>query len=47
MRQRIDELEPLEAPSTLLLNEAAERVGALVVADEDGPAPRNSTSSAR
>jgi len=39
VRQRIDELEPLEAPGAFLLNEAAERVGVLVVDDEDVPAP--------
>jgi hypothetical protein len=39
VRRRIDELEPLDAPGAFLLNEAAERVGALVVDDEDAPAP--------
>jgi hypothetical protein len=39
LRDRIEELEPLAAPGAFLLNEAAERVGALVVEDEDEPAP--------
>ncbi len=39
VRQRIDELEPLDPPGAFLLNEAAERIGAFVVDDEDGPAP--------
>ena len=40
LRERIEELEPLAAPGAFLLNEAAERIGALVVDDEDEPAPR-------
>lgn len=39
LRDRLDALEPLEAPSVILVNEAAERVGAFVVADEDEPPP--------
>ena len=39
LRDRIEELEPLAAPGAYLLNEAAERVGVLVVDDEDEPAP--------
>jgi hypothetical protein len=39
LRDRIEELEPLAAPGAFLLNDAAERVGALVVAEEDEPAP--------
>jgi hypothetical protein len=39
LRDRIEELEPLAAPGAFLLNEAAERVGALVVDDADEPAP--------
>jgi len=39
LRERLDQLEPLEAPSVLLVNEAAERVGAIVHADEDEPPP--------
>ena len=40
LREALDDLEPLAAPSMLLVNEAAERIGALVVSDEDEPAPR-------
>ena len=39
LRERIEQLEPLAAPGAFLLNEAAERIGALVVADEDEPPP--------
>jgi hypothetical protein len=39
LRSRLDELEPLRAPSAFLVNDAAERIGALVVADEDEPPP--------
>ena len=39
LRDRIEELEPLAAPGAYLVNDAAERVGALVVAEEDEPAP--------
>ena len=39
LRDRLGELEPLDEPSTLLVNEAAERLGALVVSDEDEPPP--------
>jgi len=39
VRERIEELEPMTAPSAFLLNEAAERVGALVVGDRDEPSP--------
>jgi microcystin degradation protein MlrC len=39
LRDRITELEPLAAPGAFLLNDAAERVGALVVAEEDEPPP--------
>jgi hypothetical protein len=39
LRGQIEELEPLAPPSALLVNEAAERIGALVVADEDEPLP--------
>ena len=39
LREGIEELEPLAAPGAFLLNEAAERVGALVVDDEDEPPP--------
>ena len=37
LRERLDQLEPLPPPSTLLVNEAAERVGALLVVDEEEP----------
>jgi hypothetical protein len=40
LREALDGLEPLAAPSMLLVNEAAERIGALVVSDDDEPAPR-------
>jgi hypothetical protein len=39
LRGRMGELEPLESPSAFLVNEAAERVGALVVAGEEEPPP--------
>jgi hypothetical protein len=39
LRERLDALEPLQAPSAFLVNEAAERIGALIVADEDEPPP--------
>ena len=39
LRRRLEDLEPLPAPSTLLLNEAAERLGALLVTEEDEPPP--------
>ena len=39
VRDRLDELDPLTPPSAVLVNEAAERIGALVVSDEDEPPP--------
>ena len=39
LRGRIAELEPLAAPGGFLLNDLAERIGALVVAEEDEPPP--------
>jgi hypothetical protein len=39
LRQRLDQLEPLVPPSTLLVSEAAERLGAVLVGDEDEPPP--------
>jgi hypothetical protein len=39
LRDRLEQLEPLSAPSTFLVNEAAERIGALVVSEEDEPSP--------
>lgn len=35
LRDRIEEMEPLPAHGTWLVNEGAERFGALVVCDED------------
>ena len=40
LREALDDLEPLAPPSMLLVNDAAERIGALVVSDEDEPPPR-------
>ena len=37
LRNRLDELEPLAAPRTFLVNEGAEQIGVLVVAEEDEP----------
>lgn len=39
LRDRIEELDLLAAPGAFLLNEAAERIGALVVDEEDEPLP--------
>jgi hypothetical protein len=39
LRQRLDQLEPLAQPSMLLVSEAAERLGAVLVGDEDEPPP--------
>jgi hypothetical protein len=39
LRERLDEIEPLAPPAALLVNEAAERVGALVVTDDEGELP--------
>jgi hypothetical protein len=39
LRDCLDDLEPLPAPSAFLVSEAAERIGALVVAEEDEPPP--------
>jgi hypothetical protein len=39
LRGRLGEIEPLEEPSLLLVNEAAERIGALVIADDDEAPP--------
>lgn len=39
LRARLDELEPLDAPGVVLVNDAAERVGVLVFSDEDEALP--------
>ena len=39
LRDRIDELEPLGAPSAFLVNEGAEQIGMLLVTEEDDPSP--------
>ena len=39
LRERLDDVEPFEEPSMLLVNEAAERIGAVVFADDDEPPP--------
>jgi hypothetical protein len=40
LRDRLDELEPLDPPGAVLVNDAAERIGVLVVTDEDDALPR-------
>lgn len=39
LREALDELEPLPPPGMLLVNEAAERMGALLVSEDDEPPP--------
>jgi hypothetical protein len=39
LRDGLDQLEPLPAPGAVLVNEAAERIGALVVAEDDEELP--------
>jgi hypothetical protein len=39
LRDALDELEPLAAPGSVLVNEAAERIGALVVTEDDEELP--------
>jgi hypothetical protein len=39
LRNALDELEPLAAPGSVLVNEAAERIGALVVTEDDEELP--------
>jgi hypothetical protein len=39
LRDRLNDLEPLPAPGAFLVSAAAERIGALVVAEEDEPPP--------
>ena len=40
LREHLDALEPLAPPGVVLVNEAAERVGALVVIEEEEPLPQ-------
>ena len=40
LRDRLDGLEPLAPPGAVLVNEAAERVGVLVVTEDDDELPR-------
>ena len=37
LRERLEQVEPLPAPSALLVNEAAERLGVLLVTEVDEP----------
>ena len=39
LRERLEQVEPLPAPSALLVNEAAERLGVLLVTEVDEPPP--------
>jgi hypothetical protein len=39
LRDGLDRLEPLPAPGAVLVNEAAERIGALVVTEDDEDLP--------
>ena len=39
LRGRLDDVEPLDPPGALLVNEAAERIGALVVTDDEVELP--------
>jgi hypothetical protein len=39
IRERLEELEPLAPPSALLVNEATERLGALLVTEDDELVP--------
>lgn len=39
LRGRLDDMEPLEPPGALLVNEAAERIGTLVVTEDDEELP--------
>jgi hypothetical protein len=39
LREALDELEPLPPPGMLLVNEAAERIGALLVSEDEEPPP--------
>jgi len=40
LRGGLDELEPMAPPGAVLVNEAAERLGALVVTEDDDELPR-------
>lgn len=40
VRGALDELEPMAPPGAVLVNEAAERLGALVVTEDDDELPR-------
>ena len=40
LRAALDELEPLPAPGAVLVNEAAERIGAFVVTEDDEVLPQ-------
>ena len=39
LRGRLEDLEPLEPPGALLVNEIAERIGAIVVAEDGEEVP--------
>ena len=39
LRGRLEDLEPLEPPGAVLVNDVAERIGAIVVADDDEDVP--------
>ncbi len=39
LRGRLEDLEPLEPPGAMLVNDVAERIGAIVVADDDEDIP--------
>ena len=39
LRDGLDELEPFAPPGAVLVNEAAERIGALVVSEDDDELP--------
>ena len=39
LREALDELEPVPPQGMLLVNEAAERIGALLVSEDDEPPP--------
>ena len=39
LRGRLEDLEPLERPGAMLVNDVAERIGAIVVAEDDDEIP--------